>query len=304
MPIRFDNRVAVITGAGGGLGRSHALLLAKHGARVVVNDPGGAVDGRGGGNAAADKVVAEIKAAGGQAVANYDSVATFQGAQSIIGTALKSFGGVDILVNNAGILRDKSFAKMEMEDFEVVMQVHFMGSVYCTKAAWPTMLEKKYGRIVMTTSGSGLNGNFGQTNYGAAKMAMIGFQNSLKHEGAKSNIKVNAISPIADTRMTGPVSDPQLLKFSKAEFISPAVAWLCSEACSVSGQIVGAGAGFFCGIHYSRSPGVLFDPTKEITLDDFAASADKVLDFSNAVQYQGIGGRVRELLVEQGHIKG
>ena len=304
MPIRFDNRVAVITGAGGGLGRSHALLLAKHGARVVVNDPGGAVDGRGGDNSAADKVVAEIKAAGGQAVAYYDSVATFQGAQSIIGTALKSFGGVDILVNNAGILRDKSFAKMEMEDFEVVMQVHFMGSVYCTKAAWPTMMEKKYGRIVMTTSGSGLNGNFGQTNYGAAKMALIGLQNSLTHEGAKNNIKVNAISPIADTRMTGPVSDPQLLKFSKAEFISPAVAWLCSEECQVSGQIVGAGAGFFCGIHYSRSPGVLFDPTQEVTLDDFAASASKVLDFSSAVQYQGIGGRVRELLVEQGHIKG
>ena len=178
-----------------------------------------------------------------------------------------------------------------------------MGSVYCTKAAWPIMMEKKYGRIVMTTSGSGLNGNFGQSNYGAAKMAMIGFQNALKHEGAKNNIKLNAISPIADTRMTGPVSDPQLLKFTKPEFISPAVAWLCSEECDVSGQIIGAGAGFFCGIHYSRSPGVLFDPTKPVTLEDFAGVAGQILDFSKAVQYQGIGGRVRDLLVEQGHIK-
>jgi len=303
MSIRFDNRIAIVTGAGGGLGRSHALVLASRGAKVVVNDPGGAVDGRGGDSSAADKVVAEIKAAGGQAVASYDSVATFEGAQNIIGTAVKSFGGVDILVNNAGILRDKSFAKMPIEDFEVVMQVHFMGSVYCTKAAWPIMMEKKYGRIVMTTSGSGLNGNFGQTNYAAAKMAMIGFQNALKHEGAKNNIKVNAISPVADTRMTGPVSDPQMLKWSKPEFVSAAVAWLCSEDCQVSGQIIGAAAGFYCAIHYSRSPGLQFDPSKDITVDDFAGAAGEVLDFSKAVQYQGISGRMRELLVEKGYIK-
>ena len=305
MTIRFDNRVAIVTGAGGGLGRSHALLLASRGAKVVVNDPGGAVDGRGGDSSAADKVVAEIKAAGGQAVANYDSVASFKGAQNIIATAMDAFGGVDILVNNAGILRDKSFAKMPIEDFEFVMQVHFMGSVYCTKAAWPIMMERKYGRIVLTTSGAGLNGNFGQSNYGAAKTAMIGFQNCLKHEGAKHNIRINAISPFANTRMTGPVSDPEMLKFGRPEVISPAVAWLCSEACDVTGEIIGAGSGYYCSIRYWRSDGEVVDPNANVTVDDFAAIAGKVFDYSDGGhRYQGMTVRAKELLIQRGYIKG
>jgi NAD(P)-dependent dehydrogenase (short-subunit alcohol dehydrogenase family) len=169
MTIRFDDRVAIVTGSGAGLGRSHAMLLASRGAKVVVNDPGGAVDGRGGQHAVADKVVAEIKAAGGQAVANYDSVADMKGAQNIIDTAVSTWGRCDILVNNAGILRDKAFANMSMEDFEFTMQVHFMGTVYCTKAAWPIMRKQQYGRVVVTTSGSGTVGNFGQSNYGVER---------------------------------------------------------------------------------------------------------------------------------------
>jgi NAD(P)-dependent dehydrogenase (short-subunit alcohol dehydrogenase family) len=169
MTIRFDDRVAIVTGSGAGLGRSHAMLLASRGAKVVVNDPGGAVDGRGGQHAVADKVVAEIKAAGGQAVANYDSVADMKGAQNIIDTAVSTWGRCDILVNNAGILRDKAFANMSMEDFEFTMQVHFMGTVYCTKAAWPIMCKQQYGRVVVTTSGSGTVSNFGQSNYGGER---------------------------------------------------------------------------------------------------------------------------------------
>jgi len=215
MTIRFDNRVAIVTGAGNGLGRAHALLLASRGAKVVVNDPGGSVDGKGGDASAADKVVNEIKAAGGQAAASYDSVATWAGAQNIINTAVKAFGGLDILVNNAGILRDKSFSKMPVEDFETVMQVHFMGTMYCTKAAWPIMNEKKYGRIVLTSSASGLVGNFGQSNYGAAKTAMLGLMYCLRHEGERANIKINTISPAADTRMTGSLMDPSVIKFMK-----------------------------------------------------------------------------------------
>jgi NAD(P)-dependent dehydrogenase (short-subunit alcohol dehydrogenase family) len=168
MPIRFDDRVAIVTGAGAGLGRSHAMLLASRGAKVVVNDPGGAVDGRGGQHAVADQVVAEIKAAGGQAVANYDSVADAKSAQNIVDTAVNTWGRLDILVNNAGILRDKAFNNMTLEDFEFTVQVHFFGTVYCTKAAWPIMRKQQYGRVVVTTSGSGTVGNFGQSNYGAA----------------------------------------------------------------------------------------------------------------------------------------
>jgi NAD(P)-dependent dehydrogenase (short-subunit alcohol dehydrogenase family) len=202
MTIRFDDRVAIVTGAGAGLGKQHALLLASRGAKVVVNDPGGAVDGRGGANAVADQVVAEIKAAGGEAVANYNSVADAKSAQGIIDTAKDTWGRLDILVNNAGILRDKAFQNMSIEDFEYTSQVHYMGTVYCTKAAWPVMREARYGRIVVTTSGSGTIGNFGQSNYGAAKMAVVGLINVLRLEGARYNILCNAISPSARTRMT------------------------------------------------------------------------------------------------------
>jgi hypothetical protein len=164
-------------------------------------------------------------------------------------------------------------------------------------------MEKKYGRIVLTTSGSGLVGNFGQANYGAAKTAMIGLQNVLTIEGAKNNIKINSVSPTADTRMTGPVMDEQVLKYTRPEHVSPAVAWLCSEQCGVSGQIIGAGAGFFCAVHYARSPGVILDPSREISVEDFAASSSEILDFSNMVLFHGVGKRVREMLAENGYIK-
>jgi NAD(P)-dependent dehydrogenase (short-subunit alcohol dehydrogenase family) len=302
MSVRFDGRVAIVTGAGGGLGRSHALLLAKHGAKVIVNDLGGTVDGRGGDASAADKVVAEIKAAGGQAASSYDSVSTMEGAQRIINTAVEQFGRVDILVNNAGILRDKSFMKMTMEDFEDVMAVHFMGTVYCTKAAWPLMMEQKYGRIVVTTSGSGLNGNFGQTNYGAAKLAMVGLMNSLEIEGARNNIKVNAISPVADTRMTGGLMEETVLKYTVAEHVSTGVAWMCSEACNVSGEILCAAGGYYTAVRWYRSEGAGFDPGKPATLDEFADSAERIFDFTNAVHYEGVAKKIRELLVESGRI--
>ena len=244
MTIRFDDRVAIVTGAGAGLGRQHALLLASRGAKVVVNDPGGSVEGVGGQNAVADAVVAEIKNAGGQAVASYASVADEKAAQSIVDTAVSTFGRLDILVANAGVLRDKAFNNMSMEDFEFVMQVHLMGSVYCTKAAWPVMREQKYGRIVVTTSGSGTVGNFGQANYGAAKMALNGFINVMRTEGAKYNILLNAISPSARTRMTEGVFT-EMMAVPEGGFdamdpanVSPLVVWLGSaESADVTGRV-------------------------------------------------------------------
>ena len=200
----FEGRVAVVTGAGGGLGRCHAIALAERGAKVVVNDLGGSVDGIGSGDMA-DKVVEEIKAAGGEAIANKASVADREGARSLVTDAIETFGGIDILVNNAGILRDKSFKNMTLDEFDLVIQVHLTGTAYVTHAAWPVMYEKNYGRIVFTSSGSGIYGNFGQSNYGAAKMGMLGFMNVLALEGASHNIKVNCLSPGAATRMTATV---------------------------------------------------------------------------------------------------
>jgi NAD(P)-dependent dehydrogenase (short-subunit alcohol dehydrogenase family) len=192
--------------------------------------------------------------------------------------------------------------KMTMEDFEDVMAVHFMGTVYCTKAAWPLMMEQKYGRIVVTTSGSGLNGNFGQTNYGAAKLAMVGLMNSLEIEGARNNIKVNAISPVADTRMTGGLMEEAVLKYTVAEHVSTGVAWMCSEACNVSGEILCAAGGYYTAVRWYRSEGAGFDPGKPATLDEFADSAERIFDFTNAVHYEGVAKKIRELLVESGRI--
>jgi NAD(P)-dependent dehydrogenase (short-subunit alcohol dehydrogenase family) len=303
MPIRFDNRVAVVTGAGAGLGRSHAMLLASRGAKVVVNDPGGAVDGRGGQHAVADKVVAEIKAAGGEAVANYDSVADAKSAAAIIDTAVKTWGRLDILVNNAGILRDKAFNNMTLEDFEFTVQVHFFGTVYCTKAAWPIMRQQSYGRIVVTTSGSGTVGNFGQSNYGAAKMAVNGLINVLKFEGAKYNILCNAISPSAHTRMTEGLLPPDLVQFMRPEFVSPAVAWLCSEECDANGEIIAATAGQYARVQYFQSEGVQFDPDKPVTLDMVAEKMGTIRDLSKARPYTGLMGTVEQSLRAVGKIK-
>ena len=202
MTLDFTGRVAIVTGAGGGLGREHALALAKRGAKVVVNDLGGARDGSGSSVTAAESVVQEIRAAGGEAIASAASVTDFSAVQDMVGAAMEQWGRVDVLINNAGILRDKSFAKMELDDFRTVMEVHLMGAVHCCKAVWPVMTEQKYGRIVMTTSSSGLFGNFGQSNYGAAKMALVGLMQTLALEGAKYDIRVNSLAPTAATRMT------------------------------------------------------------------------------------------------------
>ncbi|MBW2514844.1 MAG: SDR family NAD(P)-dependent oxidoreductase [Deltaproteobacteria bacterium] len=244
--ISFDGRVAIVTGAGAGLGRVYALELARRGAKVVVNDLGGARDGSGSGSATpAEKVVAEIKEFGGEAVANYDNVATPEGGANIVKTALETFGAVDILVNNAGILRDKSFLKMEPENWQAVLSVHLHGAYHVTRPAMAAMKEKGYGRIVMTTSAAGLYGNFGQTNYSAAKMGLIGMMNTLKLEGQKYNIKVNTIAPIAASRLTEDVMPPELFEKSKPEFVSPLVMLLASEACQESGSIFNVGMGYF-----------------------------------------------------------
>jgi len=303
MAIRYDNRVAIVTGAGAGLGEQHAKMLASRGARVVVNDPGGSVDGTGGANSAADRVVAEIKAAGGEAVASYASVAEYAQAESIIKTAMDTWGRLDILVANAGILRDKSFNKMTMEDFEFVMQVHLMGTVYCTKAAWQIMRDAKYGRIVVTTSGSGTVGNFGQANYGAAKMAVNGFINVLRHEGQNYNIKTNAISPSARTRMTENLIPAEVAEWMKPELVSPAVAYMCSEQCDFSGEIIGANAGHFRRVKYFESEGQYFDPAEPVTVDMFAAALPKIMDISQPIEHGMSSRRLADRLKAMGRIK-
>ena len=279
MPIRFDNRVAIVTGAGNGLGRAHALLLASRGAQVVVNDPGGAIDGKGGDHAAADRVVAEIKAAGGQAVPNYDSVADPKSAANIVKTAVDSFGTIDIVVNNAGVLRDKTFHNMTVEDFDFVVKVHFLGTAYVTHAAWPIMRAKAYGRVVVTSSNSGIYGNFGQANYGGAKLAVVGFMNALRLEGQKYNVLVNALAPVAGTRMTESLMTPEMLARLDPAFVSPMVAYLCSEQCQRTGDIWSAGAGYFARIEYREAPGLRIEG-RAPTVEDVADNIDKIADLS------------------------
>jgi NAD(P)-dependent dehydrogenase (short-subunit alcohol dehydrogenase family) len=303
MDVRFDNRVAIVTGAGAGLGRSHARLLASRGAKVVVNDPGGAVDGTGGAQAVADKVVAEIKQAGGEAIASYASVADEQAAASIIKTATDAWGRVDILVNNAGVLRDKAFVNMTMEDYEFVDRVHHLGTVYCTKAVWPIMRKQQYGRVVVTTSGSGTVGNFGQANYGAAKMAVNGFINVLRHEGAKYNIRCNAISPSAYTRMTESLLPPDIAPWMKPELVSPMVAWLCSEECDQNGEIMAATAGGYARVQYFVTEGAQFDPAEPVSMEMVRDALGRIRDLSTAKPYFGMMGNVVEKLREMGRIK-
>jgi NAD(P)-dependent dehydrogenase (short-subunit alcohol dehydrogenase family) len=251
----------------------------------------------------ADKVVAEIKAARGEAVANYDSVADGAAAQRIIDTAMNKWGRLDILVNNAGVLRDKAFNNMDLADYEFVNQVHHFGTVYCTKAAWPIMRKQQYGRIVVTTSGSGTVGNFGQSNYGAAKMAVNGFINVLRFEGAKYNIRINAISPSALTRMTESLLPPDIAPYMKPELVSPAVAWLCSEECDQNGEIIAATAGGYARVQYFVTEGVQFDPEQPVTIEMIADSIDRIRDLSTASPYTGLMGNVTEKLREMGRIK-
>ena len=254
-PITFHGQVAIVTGAGNGLGRQHALALALRGAKVVVNDLGGARDGTGGSVSAAQAVVDEIKAAGGEAIANGASVTDYEAVQAMVQQAIDTWGRVDILVNNAGILRDKSFAKMEMGDFRLVMDVHLMGAVHCCKAVWPHMNAQKYGRIILTTSSSGLYGNFGQTNYGAAKMALVGLMQTLSIEGAKNDIRVNCLAPTAATRMTEDLMPEAVLKALQPEAVTPAVLVMASRQ-APNRAILCAGAGTFEAAHVTLTQGV------------------------------------------------
>jgi len=287
--MRFDGQVAIVTGAGGGLGREHALALAARGARVVINDLGGARDGSGGSASAAQSVVAEIIAAGGEAIANGASVTDPVAVQAMVDEAVAKWGSVDILVNNAGVLRDKSFAKMTLEDFRFVVDVHLMGAVNCTKAVWDGMRERNYGRIVMTTSSSGLYGNFGQSNYGAAKMALVGLMQTLSIEGAKNNIKVNCLAPTAHTRMTEDLGAALPLEALGPELVTPGLLYLVGED-APSRVILAAGAGGFERAYVT------------ITQGDYATGPDAVEQV--AARFDAISDRSDEIVPEMGAAQG
>ena len=278
MAIRFDDKVAIVTGAGGGLGRSHALELARRGAKVVVNDLGGTVDGSGGASDMAQKVVQEIAQDGGEAIANGASVTDDDGVSALIEQTMSAFGRIDILVNNAGILRDRTLHKMEVEDFETVLDVHVMGTVKPTKAVWPIMREQNFGRVVVTTSSSGLYGNFGQSNYGAAKMAVVGLINTIKLEGQKYDIHCNAVAPVAYTRMTSDLFPPEAEMLMTPERVTPAVIYLCGEA-APTGVILCAGAGVFAKTEIVESHGAYLG--EDATAEDIAKNWDKIADMSD-----------------------
>ena len=275
MSIRFDDKVAIVTGAGGGLGREYALELARRGAKVVVNDLGGDRTGAGASDAA-HKVVEEIEAAGGQAMANGASVTEYEQMVELVAKAKEAWGGVHILMNNAGVLRDKTFAKMEPEDFKFVVDVHLIGSANATKAVWETMRAQNYGRILMTTSPTGLFGNFGQTNYGAAKAGLMGFTKSLYLEGAKNNIKVNTLAPVAGTRMTEDLFPAELFKAFAPQNVVPAALYLVSEDAPTN-QIVGAGAGAFQAAYVTLTPGVALSG-EDLSPEGIAANWAKITD--------------------------
>ena len=290
----FEGKVAIVTGAGGGIGRSHAIEFAKRGAKVIVNDLGGAVDGTGAGDAA-NAVVAEIKELGGEAIANGASVAERDGAKSIVDDAIAAYGRVDILVNNAGILRDRTFKNMTLDEFDLVMQVHLTGTAYVTHAVWPHMYEQRYGRIVLTSSGSGIFGNFGQANYGAAKMAMLGLANVLALEGANRNVRVNCLGPGAATRMTNTVpgrdedlSEPDPMRHPS--LVSPAVLYMCSED-APNGAVIHASGG-----NYSRSEVWVNDAVQlgaGATYEDLLPHIDELMDMSKAHPRQPRAPRAR-----------
>jgi NAD(P)-dependent dehydrogenase (short-subunit alcohol dehydrogenase family) len=282
MAVRLDGRVALVTGAGAGLGREHALTLASLGARVVVNDVGTTVHGDNGDPAPADRVVAEIVARGGEAVAHHESIAEPEGARSLVDLALERFGTVDVLVNNAGILRDKTFRKMSLEDFEAVLRVHLMGTVFCTHAAWPVMIDHGYGRIVVTTSGSATNGNFGQSNYAAAKLGVVGLMNVLALEGVRKGVLINAIAPGAATRMTTELIPGEIREYLSPGLVSPVVAYLCSESCTDTGCIIWSVAGKVSRVFYAETPGVQFDPSEPLDPDEVEAAWPQIMDLEGA----------------------
>lgn len=290
-PIDFDGRVAVVTGAGGGLGRAHALELARRGARVVVNDLGGARDGSGSGSAMADAVVEEITDAGGEAVANYDGVHTWEGGEAIVATALDTWGRIDIVINNAGILRDVTLHKMDQAQLDAVLKVHLYGAFHVTRAAWSHLRDQGYGRVVNTASGSGLYGNFGQSNYSAAKLGLVGFTRTLALEGARYGILANAIAPVAASRMTSDIMPAAFLAKLQPEEVSPLVAWLVSEANTTTGRIYSVGGGYIARVAILEGTPVTFDTTP--TVEEVAAAigatedlGDDVVEFEHGVMEQ------------------
>ena len=301
MSISYEGKVAIVTGSGGGLGRSHAIELAKRGAKVVINDLGGATDGTGGSSDAAKAVVAEIEALGGEAIANGANVARYDEVEAMVKQAVDQWGRVDILVNNAGILRDKSFAKGSLEDFQAVLSVHLMGSINCTKAVWDVMREQAYGRIVMTTSSSGLYGNFGQTNYGSAKMGVIGAMNTLSQEGAKYDIRINALAPTAGTRMTEGLIPEKAFDLLTPETVTPAVLYLVSQD-APNRTIVAAGAGCYAVAKIVETQGAYLAPEDQ-TPEGIAANWDKITNtegetvpqagFEQTVKFTGMAAQAQ-----------
>ncbi|MBJ65949.1 MAG: 3-oxoacyl-ACP reductase [Rhodobiaceae bacterium] len=293
MTISFEDKVVIITGAGGGLGRSHALEFAKRGAKVVVNDLGGEVDGSGGSSEAANNVVKEITDAGGIAIPNGSSVIDDKGVKNMIDQTMDEFGRIDILINNAGILRDKSFSKMEIEDFTIVTDIHLMGSVKPTKMVWEIMKEQNYGRILVTTSSTGLYGNFGQSNYGAAKLGVVGFVNTLKIEGQKYNINCNVLCPVAYTRMTANLMPPEAEELLTPSSVTPAVIYLSSEN-GPTGTILCAGAGVYSEAKIMESDGENLG--LNATAEDLEKNWDKISDFSNAKPFFNGGEQTGKVL--------
>jgi NAD(P)-dependent dehydrogenase (short-subunit alcohol dehydrogenase family) len=291
--VRFEGRVVVVTGAGGGLGRAHALLFARHGAQVVVNDLGGSTHGEGASASAADRVVEEIRAAGGTAVASHDSVTD---GGKIVQCALDSFGRVDVLVNNAGILRDKSFHKMEDTDWDLVYKVHVEGAYKVTHAAWPHLREQNYGRVIFTSSTSGIYGNFGQSNYGMAKLGLYGLTRTLAIEGRKNNIFVNAIAPTGATRMTEGLLPPQVFDQLKPELVSPLVVFLGSETCQETAGLFEVGGGWVGKVRWERSLGAGFDPQAGFSPEDVAAQWGRICDFNGAPHPADNMEAMREML--------
>ncbi len=279
MKINFEGQVAIVTGAGGGLGKQHALELGRRGAKLVVNDLGGSVDGSGGSASAAEQVAQEIRDNGGTAVSSDASVTDFEAVQAMVDETLEKWGRIDILVNNAGILRDKTFSKLELENWHAVVDVHLTGSLNATKCVWPIMVEQKYGRIIMTTSTSGLFGNFGQANYGAAKLGLVGFMNTLRFEGAKYNVFTNAIAPIAATRMTVelPGFEDSAEKLAP-ELVTPAVVYLCSEK-APNGRIIQAAGGRYYSADVRENVGV--DLGLGASVEDIEANIETILDMTS-----------------------
>lgn len=302
MTITFKDRVAIVTGAAAGLGRSHAMELACRGAKVVVNDFGGAVDGTGGSSEPAEKVVEEIKAAGGEAISHGADVTNSAQVADMVAKTMEAWGRVDILINNAGILRDASFMKMELADFEKVVHVHLMGSVVCSKAVWPMMREQSYGRILMTTSSSGLYGNFGQSNYGAAKMGLIGLMNVLHLEGEKYNVRVNALGPAAATRMTDGILTPEVAEMMTPESVTPAAIFLVGED-APSRVILNATAGGYSRTYIAESKGIAFT-AEDQTAENIAQNWETISDLSTTEPLPQGGAQVMKFAQMAAALKG